>query len=526
MIDKATIQPPESPLNAIYGENKLLLPLGPRIPFEDLPTRLSSNPFLGYNLSGLDATSKEDLLLLHKQNFIPTATAIDIAAALQNLHRENYWQRHINHKAVKDRARIVQLAQSKDFDIKSLPWSNFFASGMIIKGITGLGKTSIINRYTGMFDDQVYEHINGGIAGFDYVKQIVWLKVDMSSDGSRSGFLSSILLEIDRLINTDYAKQYTASRFSVDRIAVMLGVILSTHLCGLLIIDEIQEKNFNNSKYRNDLTTFFLRILNFGIPTVLIGSPLGFAELEKSSQDTRRLSSGGVYEMLPSLDGLDVDFVNLVGETLMFNVMERQNLVGNKYFREVAYPYSGGITDFVVRLNVESQLIALRSGDKEVLPRHIDTAFVGPRLSPNHRLITGLADRNEDLLRECIDVPVDRFLKIWLEDERKKKRQEAMTSKSLQDDATKEAMQFIKNSEYKEEQGSAARSCAGSHTEKKSTTEHLLRKFKTEQTRQANKHKKAIDQTERLSPNDIRGKGAEASLVAGLNELLKKNKKN
>lgn len=503
-----------SPLDSIYGENPLLAPLGPRIAYHHLPHRLMNRPLSGCQLASLDASAREEMLVLYEQNFVPTTSGIDIVAALQNLHREHYWHRHpANPKVGRDRYQIAQFTRLKDFDPMSIPWLSTSARGMIIKGITGTGKTAITNRYTDLISQQVYEHANGAIPGFEYIRQVSWIKVDMSNDGSRDGFLTSILMEVDKLVDTNYAKQY-AGRFSVDKLAIVVGVILSTHLCGMLIIEEIQEKNFNNSKWRSQLTTFFLRILNFGIPIVLIGNPMGFTELENSSQNVRRLSSGGVFEMLPSLDGADDDFQNIVEHTLSFNVMERQNEQGNQHFRKVAFAYSGGITDFVVRLNIESQLIALRSGKSEVLPKHIDAAFSGPRMVANHPLINGLVSRNPDTLRTCNDVPVERFLKIWLKEKKSKTNSGTVSDQVPSGTSTGPVSVKIEGESSSKIEHPASQ-----------PSEHpVAKRLKAEQTRAATRRKKAAEQKERLGSGDIRRDGAGASLVVGLKDIINQKK--
>ncbi|GEM_PF-1755706 len=503
-----------SPLDSIYGENPLLAALGARIAFEQLPQRLRNQPLDRLRLANLDYSAREELLVLYEQNFVPTTSGVDIVAALQSLHREHYWHRHpANPKVQKNRVEIAQFTKSKDFNPATVPWLSTSARGMIIKGITGTGKSAITNRYTDLLSQQVYEHTNRAIPGFEYIKQVSWIKVEMSSDGSRDGFLTSILMEVDRLIDTNYANQYSG-RFSIDKLAIVVGVILSTHLCGMLIIEEIQEKNFNNSKWRSQLTTFFLRILNFGIPTVLIGNPLGFTELEKSSQNVRRLSSGGVFEMLPSLNGTDDDFQDIVEHTLDFNVMEHQNQGSLQYFRNVAFSYSGGITDFVVRLNVESQLIALRSRKSEVLPKHIRAAFSSPRMVANHPLIKGLVDRNPNLLRTCNDVPVEFFVGIWLKE---KQLHDAAEKKSGEKPVESPGGTNI--SECDDNKPSESPSTINQRAHK--PIEHpVAKRLKAEQTRTANRRKKAIEQKENLSSDDIRGDGVGASLVAGLKDLL------
>lgn len=519
-----------SPLTSIYGENPLLSPLGSRISYQDLSKKLSNRPLCDYSLAGLDTDAREELLVLYLQNFVPTANSIEIFAALQTLHREHYWRRHPRNPTVlRDRARIAQISRMADADIKSLPWLSNPASGMIIKGITGTGKSSVINRYTDLLTAKVHEHTDNAIPGFEYVKQIVWLKIDMSSDGSRDGFLTSILLEVDNLLDTNYAKQYSG-RYSIDKLAVMVAVILSTHLCGMLIIEEIQEKNFNNSKWRNPLTTFFLRVLNFGIPTVLIGNPLGFTELEKSSQNIRRLSSGGIFEALPYLKNDDEDFQYLVQQTSTFSVMENTSAVGNEYFRQVAYAYSGGITDFVVRLNVESQRVALHCGDKEVLPEHIDAAFEGPHFKSNHSLIAGLANRDPDRLYECDDVPVERFINIWIaiggkDDEaidsskESKNSSKQLASKGLDECEVKD-LNYENKSELVESNNSIKR-----QQPKRVASEHtLVKQFKSQQTKDKNRKKKADMQKSKLDPKDIRSEGTSKSLVDNLKDLLQKTK--
>lgn len=511
-----------NPLQKIYGDNPLLLPLGPRIAFQDLPARITNRPLVGQDITNLNVSDREELLVLYEQNFMSTLDSINIVAALQSLHREHYWQRHPRNPTVqRERVQIAQFSNPKNFDIQSVPWLNTSARGMIIKGITGTGKTAIANRYTSLLTHQVHEHSNGTVPGFEFVKQVCWIKVDMSNDGSRDGFLTSILLEVDKRIDTNYAKQFSSGRYSIDKLAIIVGVILSTHLCGMLIIEEIQEKNFNNSKWRSQLTAFFLRILNFGIPTVLIGNPLGFTEMEKSSQNVRRLSSGGVFEMLPSIGGKDLDFENIVEHTLSFNVMNRDNEQARQYFRNVAYQYSGGITDFVVRLNVESQMIALRSGALQVLPEHIDAAFSGPRMVANHPLIRGLVTRNPDMLRLCNDVPVQRFLDIWL-DEKKKGEKQATESEQASPPLSNKSS-ALENPTINEDKsiGEKTNRLDGEN----SGFEHpLAKRLKTQKTRIDNQQKKAADNDKHRSPDDIRGGGVKTSLVEGLKDLLNPKK--
>jgi hypothetical protein len=221
-----------------------------------------------------------------------------------------------------------------------------------------------------------------------------------------------------------------------------------------------------------------------------------------------------------------MDFRNLVDQSLLFNVMERQNPSARDHFRDVAYAYSGGITDFLVRLNIESQLIALRCGEKEVLPKHVNSAFMSPRLAPNHTLIGGLVKKDLNTLRKCTDIPVERFLEIWLKLEERKTEQESKPKKA----ATRKFGAAVDASAEKEETEETSATEAAvlnepGRPENQKKGHPLVKRFKAEQTREATKRKRADDQLGRFAAGDIRGEGASTSLVAGLKDLLHGKKK-
>jgi AAA domain len=404
---------PDNPLASLYGDNPLITALGPRVAFTDWPARLATNPLAEVSLAGLHAEGREEALELQKQCYAPTALGIDIAAALQSMHRQHYWQRHPrSSEARKKRIDIAVGAATDTLEPEHFPWFADGASGLIIKGITGMGKSSLIKRYLSLLPKQVVVHENGSLPGYEFLKQIVWLKVDMSSDGTRGGLLIGILTEVDRLLGTNYHMQF--AKYTLDKLAIKVGVILSTYYCGMLIIDEVQEKNFDQSKWRSEHEMFFLRILNFGIPIVLLGNPLGFVEHSGFVQNIRRFSNGGIFDIPPAMYKDNKDFQTIASHALDLSVMPQRSPDGRQYFLDKAFQYSGGIYDFVFRLNVESQLLALREGSTAVRPRHIDQAFKSSaRIAPNANLINGLTMRDAATLRDRPDIPIKYLQALW-----------------------------------------------------------------------------------------------------------------
>ena len=98
---------------------------------------------------------------------------------------------------------------------------------------------------------------------------------------------------------TTYATDYGGKTLSVEIQLVALLNVLATHRCGLLVVEEAQAENLATAKFGREFVLFFLRVLNFGIPMLLIGNPRAFEEVDKNSQDLSRLSDAGSFALDP-----------------------------------------------------------------------------------------------------------------------------------------------------------------------------------------------------------------------------------
>lgn len=394
-------------------KNPLLTGLAPKVAFKEIPFVLSHNPLFNTNHSKFSNAEREELLHLHKQFFVPTTTAIEIFSALQILHREGYIQRDPNQS--EKRKLLFEIASLRGQSLATIPWLQQTASGIVIKGITGLGKSTIIDRYLQLQPKQVIIHSDGVIPGFAYLTQISWLKVQMSADGSRAGFLMSILSEIDKIAGTNYFNQYQGRKITVEKLLVMVGIVLSSHYVGMLIVEEIQEHNFSRNQWSHEIATFFLRLLNFGIPVVLVGNPLGFDKLLENSQITRRLTTGGSFNFYPSLDHNDPIWRKvIVPQIWAFNVMPEKTELTDKLI-DLLYQFTGGVMDFLLKIIVEAQRIALHLESPSIQENHLKAAYDGPIFTENRNLIRGLADKDITRLSRANDIPANEFLQIWAE---------------------------------------------------------------------------------------------------------------
>jgi len=121
--------------------------------------------------------------------------------------------------------------------------------------------------------------------------------------------------------------------------------------------------------------------------------------------------------------------------------------------------------------------------------------------------------RDPDMLRTCNDVPVERFVAIWTKDQQNYKNVEKKSDKASNGSIDGKS---IAGGAGKIRPESSARE----HHAVPASEHPVAKRLKAEQTRAANKRKKAVDQKDKLGSDDIRGDGAAASLVAGLKDLL------
>ncbi|WP_081064066.1 ATP-binding protein [Burkholderia vietnamiensis] len=394
-----------------WAVNPLLASLPLPVDFDTLPELLLNEP-LSFELLGTKSPQERAHLLAKiGSHFVPTSTAIDIADAILVAIYAGYEERNPCLAEVKKRRYLVG------------GWQGSFRSGgpafaaknvrcVTIEGITGLGKSTIVDRTLSLLP-QVVIHGPSESAGWTMQKQLVWVKVDMTSDGSRLGFLMQLYQQIDAALGTDYFSQFSAKRWPIEQHMVSVAKILYNCFCGALVIEEIQARNFAEAASRNVMLLFFLRLANLGIPIVLIGNPLGFEGFADFSQDVRRLSSGGRFELWPALSPQDDDWAEfLVPGMLQFNVMSKPPAI--THAAELLFKCTGGVYDFLAKLLAQAQLLALRRGQECIYDADLLDAYDGATITASHNLIRALVERNEDALRQFSDIPSAAFGTRWV----------------------------------------------------------------------------------------------------------------
>ena len=470
---------------------------------ENMWTRLATSPRDGIVIASLDKQARLDMLdRLQEEFFEPTSISVDIATRILRLIRKGY----INRDPTKPKVRQLTMKIAEHVGSKqcTLPWFATYAKGMTVVGITGLGKSYEVERALQLVP-QCIEHGPSIEAGWIRMKQVTWLKVGMSHDGSLGGLLLQILCALDDAVGTDYSQDKALIKLSNEKLAVRIFVIFRNHGLGVLVIDEIQEKNFDGHGRGELAATFFLRLLNIGIPVVLIGNPYGFEALYKLSHDVRRVGSGGTITMHPhQQDDFDWDKC-LLPALLKQNLMSEQSPITLP--KELIYKYSGGIREYGCRIVVATQRLAIDLGDSYITEDHMEQAYLGSDFSDKDRsIIEGFRDKDPRLLVGFEDIPWESYASKWglFED----KKSSSDSGNNQVNDGTSSGEDFHEAQPIKDSV--------------RPVYKKDLQTDKRNRTKEENNKTKRTKSINSLSPDDMRADGMREFLIKGFDSLLNK----
>lgn len=396
-------------LELIRADNPHLKPLGDYINLADWGERLLNDPLAGVDRRGLSERERKLLLKQSRTRFEPTQGSIAIVSSIQDM----LWGRVTfgNPLIPANRFRTVQALAQRGKSLVDAPWLPDFADALMVMGCTAVGKSTAIKRYVIQID-QFYIHPRCDEAEWTRHVQVTYLIVPMPVH--RGGLLYAILAALDSTIGTNYRSQYADHRrWPIEKLAIEVGIILVQHAVGVLIIEEIQARNFSMSPNREEMLLFILRVLNFGVPVVLVGNPLGFVGLDEFSQDINRLTENEPIHLMPA-DIADQEWTEGLGPGMWsHNVMPRHTRWSAAIGSEL-HACSAGFPGYVRKATDGAQLIAMGEGAQAVDLSHLKRYREKSRtFSMNRGLIEGFAEKDPLKLMKYLDVPWEQYGQDW-----------------------------------------------------------------------------------------------------------------
>jgi hypothetical protein len=390
--------------------NPLLRGIPLSLTFETLGVLLAHDPRLLWKGEIPSLSRLPRLITRIRRLFVVTKIAIEFALQFFEVLIEGLEAR--DPRIADNRARLFETGRFKGMSLSKLPWFGMSAVGIALEGITGTSKSFTVQRILQLLPQKI-THSESEEYGWKKLDQLVYLVVPMPSSARLGAFLLETALRMDAVLGTSYAEALRSKSLSDDKRAVLVLHWLSIHRCGILIIEECQERNLPQHVFGNDFLSLFLRVMNWGIPVLVIGNPKALQTIRTFTQDGRRFGAGHWFTFEPAWDYRSPAWSrDLVPRIWRWSPTqgEDQHIANLELY---LWRKTGGITDFLVMLRKEALNIACRAGRDFVMQSDIEAAYEGRAMSVNHQLIQALVTFDAGRLESLTDIPSETIIARW-----------------------------------------------------------------------------------------------------------------
>ena len=297
------------------------------------------------------------------QCFQPLQIHLDLESRISRVIRQGYLARNPFRAeyaaSLQDGYRMIQ---NLNLDLCSNKRFRTTAAGFTIIGVSGMGKTTAVNRILATMP-QIIVHSEYRGVKFSMC-QLVWLKLDCPYDGSIKGLCMEFFSKVDSLLGTNYYKKHVSGRHTVDSMLSIMSQVARHTGLGMLVIDEIQHLKQAKSGGSEKMLNFFVTLVNtISVPVVLIGTTKAMSVLQSEFRQARRGSGQGdmVWERLKKDSNWDL----LMGALWDYQWTKKE-VSFTPEISDVMYEESQGIIDIAVKLYAMAQIRAIYSGIEEV----------------------------------------------------------------------------------------------------------------------------------------------------------------
>lgn len=348
-----------------YKGNPFIEALPPIYSKDEVVDKLIVYPNYNSKERMLDSHLRVHMVQRLFQCFQPLQVHLDLESRISRVIRQGYLARNPFRPeyaaSLQDGYRMIQ---NLNLDLCSNKRFRTTAAGFTIIGVSGMGKTTAVNRILATMP-QIIVHSEYRGVKFSMC-QLVWLKVDCPYDGSIKGLCMEFFSKVDSLLGTDYYKKHVTGRHTVDSMLSIMSQVARHTGLGMLVIDEIQHLKQAKSGGSEKMMNFFVTMVNtISVPVVLIGTTKAMSVLQSEFRQARRGSGQGdmVWERLQKDSNWDL----LMGALWDYQWTKKE-VSFTPEISDVMYEESQGIIDIAVKLYAMAQIRAIYSGIEEVNP--------------------------------------------------------------------------------------------------------------------------------------------------------------
>lgn len=385
-----------------YQNNPFIEALPPILSQYDVVEQLSVYPY--YNEDERNLPTKKRIHLTQRlyQYFQPLSLHFDLEERFSRTIRQGYLSRNplsANYaSSLKNGNKIVKNPSLgfNNFDFKST------AAGFTIIGVSGIGKTTSIDRVLSLYP-QVIKHTEYKGTPLNLL-QISWLKIDCPYDGSVKALCINFFAKVDSLLGTNYSMKFTSGQNTTATMLPRMAQVCTLHGIGTLVIDEVQHLSTRGGS--EQLLNFFTTLVNvIGIPVIMIGTMKALGSLQRQFRQARRGSGQGdmVLDRMTKDDNWDI-----LIEGLWDYQWTKNPTPLTDELKDVIYEESQGIVDIAVKLYVMAQITAMTSTKKELITPALIRKVAKDNLKLVKPMLDALKTGNVDKISLYEDIkPVD-----------------------------------------------------------------------------------------------------------------------
>ncbi len=338
--------------------------------------------------------------------FQPLDIHIELEQKISRLIRRGYIARNPLEGSFNLRLRQIsnlleQARQKNGLPIKTTVKVNSTASGPTLIGISGMGKSTALERILRLYPQVILHGDHKGVPLNFY--QIVWLKVDCPHAGSLKGLCGDFFKGIDDLLGTDYHDTFSGRRYTEDVMLAQMCLIAVRHGLGILVIDELQNLSLAKSGGAEKAMNFFVKLVNnIGVPVMRVGTSKALSVLQADFRLARR-SIGISWDRFQVKNGRDKELWDLLIEELFSYQWTSGDATFSDDFNEVLYDESQGITDIAIKLYMMAQWRAIAFSQEAITPDDI-RIIAAENLKMVQPMLHALRTNNQKLIQKYGDI--------------------------------------------------------------------------------------------------------------------------
>lgn len=393
-----------------YKNNPLIEALPNLIEEDEIIDLLAEYPHFDKEERKLNKIYRCHLVQRIFQYFQPLSIHLDLYNRFSMIIRQGYLTRNpIENKYVTSFNSGYEDILNNKINYKNELSFRSSASGFTIVGVSGMGKTTAINRIL-LEIPQIILHSKYKEKTL-CMYQVTWIKLECPFDGSIKALCLNFFQNIDRLLNTNYLRKYGSGRLSANAMIPIMAQICRSINLGVLVIDEIQNLNSAKSGGAEKMLNYFLNLVNvIGLPVILIGTPSAIEIIQSQFRLARRNSAMGALYW----DRLKNDmnwqlFVEGMWEYQWTNEYTKLT----KEISDILYEESQGIIDIALKLYAMAQIKVISSTKSEKITASLIKSIAKDNLKLVKPMLDALKTGNINKIAkyEDISMEISKFIK-------------------------------------------------------------------------------------------------------------------